>query len=119
MEKSEGTIKKIKQGIDENQIEMLFLIRLVPAVPFVIANILPALVGVSTARFTVTTFLGIIPGTFVYTSVGNGLGAVLDQGGKPDLGIIFKAEIILPIIGLCLLAILPIIVKKIRKNKSV
>ena len=56
MEGADGTIKKIKDGIDENQWSMLFLIRLVPAVPFFIANLIPALVGVSLWRFVVSTF---------------------------------------------------------------
>ena len=46
MDQGEGRIQRIKRGIDENQWEMLFLIRLVPAVPFFVANLLPALVGV-------------------------------------------------------------------------
>jgi hypothetical protein len=45
----EGRIQRLKRGIDENQWEMLFLIRLVPAVPFFVANLLPALVGVPLA----------------------------------------------------------------------
>ncbi len=43
-------MRKIKEGIDENQWSMLFLIRLVPAVPFFVANLCPALVGVAAVR---------------------------------------------------------------------
>ncbi len=46
MEEGTGTIKRIKDGIDENQWSMLFIIRLVPAVPFFVANLIPAMVGV-------------------------------------------------------------------------
>ena len=49
---------------------MLFIIRLVPVVPFFVANLIPALVGVSLWRYVVSTFVGIIPGGLVYTSVG-------------------------------------------------
>ncbi len=42
LQRSEGAVKRIKQGIDENQWSMLFLIRLVPAVPFVVANLVPS-----------------------------------------------------------------------------
>ena len=54
LEGSEGIVKKIKDGIDENQWSMLFLIRLVPAVPFFVANLLPALVGVQFRNFVLT-----------------------------------------------------------------
>ncbi len=102
-------MKRIKDGIDENQWSMLFLIRLVPAVPFFVANLIPALVGVPLSRFFITTFLGIIPGGVVYTSVGAGLGEVFARGETPNLGIIFEPQILLPILGLCALAALPIL----------
>ncbi len=119
MDASEGTVKKIKDGIDANQWSMLFLIRLVPAVPFFVANIIPALVGVSLYRFVVSTFFGIIPGGVVYTSVGAGLGEVFERGETPNLGIIFEPQILLPILGLCALAALPILIKSFSKSKDV
>ena len=100
-------------------VEVLFLIRLVPAVPFFVANVVPALVGVPLFRFAVTTFLGIIPGAVVYTSVGAGLGEVFARGETPDLGIIFEPRILLPILGLCALAALPIILKAVRGKKGI
>lgn len=118
MEGSEGAVKKIKDGIDENQWSMLFLIRLVPAVPFFVANLVPALVGVPLNRFAISTFLGIIPGGVVYTSVGAGLGEVFARGETPNLGIIFEPQILLPILGLCALAALPIVIKALRGQKD-
>jgi uncharacterized membrane protein YdjX (TVP38/TMEM64 family) len=118
MDASEGRVKRIKEGIDQNQWEMLFLIRLVPAVPFFVANLIPALVGVPLSRFVITTFLGIIPGAVVYTSVGAGLGEVFARGESPDLGIIFEPQILLPILGLAALAALPILVKAVRGRKD-
>lgn len=114
LDASEGKIRKIKAGIDRNQWEMLFLIRLLPVVPFFVANLIPALVGVGLRPFAVTTFLGIIPGALVYTAVGAGLGEVFARGEAPDLGIIFEPRILLPILGLCLLAALPMIVRALR-----
>ncbi|GAA6208727.1 TVP38/TMEM64 family protein [Cognatishimia sp. WU-CL00825] len=118
MEGSEGAVKKIKDGIDENQWSMLFLIRLVPAVPFFVANLVPALVGVPLSRFAISTFLGIIPGGVVYTSVGAGLGEVFERGETPNLGIIFEPQILFPILGLCVLAALPIVIKALRGKKD-
>ncbi len=118
MDAGAGTVKRIKDGIDENQWSMLFLIRLVPAVPFFVANIIPALVGVSLPRFAISTFLGIIPGGLVYTSVGAGLGQVFARGESPDLGVIFEPPILLPILGLCALAALPLILKALRGRKG-
>jgi uncharacterized membrane protein YdjX (TVP38/TMEM64 family) len=118
MDQGEGRIQRIKRGIDENQWEMLFLIRLVPAVPFFVANLLPALVGVPLSRYVISTFFGIIPGAVVYTSVGAGLGEVFARGERPDLGIIFEPQVLLPILGLAALAALPIAVKALRGRKE-
>ncbi|MGB0660925.1 MAG: TVP38/TMEM64 family protein [Mangrovicoccus sp.] len=118
MDSSTGRIRKIKDGIDQNQWEMLFLIRLVPVVPFFVANLLPALVGVPLSRFVITTFLGIIPGAIVYTSVGSGLGEVFAKGETPNLGLIFEPHILAPILGLCALAALPMVIKALRGNKA-
>lgn len=118
MDASEGMVRKIKAGIDENQWSMLFLIRLVPVVPFFLANLIPAFLGVSTFRFVVSTFLGIIPGALVYTSVGAGLGEVFARGEKPDLGIIFEPHILLPILGLCALSLLPVFIKSVTGKKD-
>lgn len=118
MESGQGAVKRIKDGIDENQWSMLFLIRLVPVVPFFVANLVPALVGVPVGRFVVSTFLGIIPGGLVYTSVGAGLGEVFARGETPDLGVLFAPHILFPILGLCALAALPIVIKAVRGRKG-
>ncbi|MDA5095466.1 TVP38/TMEM64 family protein [Aliiroseovarius sp. KMU-50] len=117
MEASEGAVKQIKDGIDDNQWSVLFLIRLVPAVPFFVANLIPALVGVPLHRFVISTFFGIIPGGLVYTSVGAGLGEVFARGETPDLGIIFEPHILLPILGLVALAALPMVLKVLQKGQ--
>ena len=116
LETSDGAVKKIKDGIDENQWSMLFLIRLVPAVPFFVANLVPSFLEVPLYRFVVSTFLGIIPGTLVFTSVGAGLGEVFARGETPNLGIIFEPQILFPILGLSVLAALPIIIKFFGKK---
>ena len=118
LESSDGAIKKIKDGIDENQWSMLFLIRLVPAVPFFVANLVPSFLEVPLYRFAISTFLGIIPGALVFTSVGAGLGEVFARGETPNLGIIFEPHILLPILGLCVLALLPIAIKALGGNKD-
>lgn len=118
MEGSDGLVKKIKDGIDENQWSMLFLLRLLPAVPFFMANLIPSFLEVPLRRFVISTFFGIIPGTTVFTAVGAGLGEVFARGETPNLGIIFEPAILFPILGLSLLAAIPIIIKAVRGKKG-
>ncbi|MFT6452064.1 MAG: putative membrane protein YdjX (TVP38/TMEM64 family) [Halocynthiibacter sp.] len=118
MDASHGMVHRIKEGIDQNQWSFLFLIRLVPAVPFFVANLIPALVGVPLSRFVISTALGIVPGAVVYTSVGAGLGEVFARGESPNLGIIFEPHILLPLLGLAGLAALPILIKAVSGQKG-
>lgn len=118
MDASDGMVSRIKSGLDENQWSMLFFIRLVPAVPFFVANLIPAFLGVPLRRFVISTFLGIIPGSLVYTSVGAGLGAVFARGETPDLGIIFEPHILFPILGLCALSLSPVLIKAVTGKKD-
>jgi len=98
---------------------VLLLIRLVPAVPFFVANLLPALVGVRFRTFLWTTAVGIIPGGIVFTWIGVGLGEVFDRGGEPDLSLLWEPHIIGPILGLCVLAALPIVINTLRGKKEI
>lgn len=116
MENSSGAVKKIKDGIDENQWSVLFAVRLVPVLPFFLINLVLSSVGVPLHRFIISTFIGIIPGALVYTSLGAGVGEILEQGGTPDFGLIFEAHILLPILGLAALALLPMILKAFKKD---
>lgn len=111
-----GAAARLQAGLRENEWSVLLLMRLVPAVPFFLANLIPAFVGTSLWRFAVTTFFGIIPGGVVYTSVGAGLGDVFARGESPNLGIIFTAPVLVPILGLAALAALPLVIKAVRKG---
>ena len=112
---SSGAVKRMSEGLKENEISVLFLLRLVPAVPFFAANLIPALVGVRLRNFVITTALGIIPGGAVYTWVGTGLGAAIESGQTPNLGIIWQWNILGPLLALCALAALPIVIKAVRR----
>jgi uncharacterized membrane protein YdjX (TVP38/TMEM64 family) len=111
-------VVRMEEGFRANALNYLLVLRLIPLFPFWLVNLVPAFVGVRTTTYVIGTFLGIIPGTFVYASVGNGLGAVFAAGETPDLAIIFEPEILLPIVGLALLALLPIAYKRFQARRT-
>ena len=110
-----AALERMDSGFRENAFNYLLVLRLVPLFPFFLVNIAPAFANVRLATYVSATFIGIVPGTFVYTSVGNGLGAVFDGGGEPDLGLILEPEILLPILGLSVLALVPVIYRRFRR----
>ena len=112
---TDGKVAKLMRAIRENEIPVLFSMRLVPVLPFFIANIIPALIGVRTWVFAATTFAGIIPGGVIFTWVGVGLGEVLARGETPDLGIIFQPYILGPLLGLAALSFVPVVLKRLGK----
>ena len=116
-QKAGPATRRMEEGFRENALNYLLFLRLIPVFPFWLVNLVPALLGVPLSTYVLATALGIIPGSLVYASVGNGLGAVFDTGGRPDLGIIFRPEIILPIIGLAVLAILPVAYRKLKARQ--
>ena len=106
-------LKRLEDGFRANALSYLLVLRLIPLFPFWLINLAPAFLGVPLRIYVVGTFFGIIPGTLVYASVGNGLGAILATDGTPDLGIIFEPQFLIPILGLAGLAVLPVIYKKV------
>lgn len=114
MEQAGPKVRRLRAGLRENEVPVLLLMRLIPVVPFFVANLLPALMGVGLARFALTTFVGIAPGALVYTWLGAGLGAVFAEGRSPDLGLIFAPHVLGPLLGLAALAALPMVLKARR-----
>ena len=110
-------LARVEREVAEGEISFLLVMRLIPFIPFFIANLAPAFVNVKLRNFIWTTFVGVAPATVIISSVGAGLGEVLDQGGSPDLGLIFEPHILLPLLGMAALAALPIVAKKLR-NRS-
>lgn len=112
-----GAAARLMAGLRENELSVLFLMRLLPVVPFFLANLIPAALGVGLGRFALTTFFGIMPGGLVYTWVGAGLGEVFARGGTPDLGILFEPQILGPLLGLAALAALPMVLRLLRRKE--
>ena len=112
-ERAGGWVRRMEAGFREGEVSYLLIMRLVPAVPFFVANLAPAFLGVKLRTFVWTTLVGIIPGTVVYISIGAGLGEQLARGERPDLGVIFEPHVLGPLLGLAALSALPLVMKKL------
>ena len=100
-------LDRLRPGLERDGFNYILALRLIPVVPFWLANLAPALVGMRLAPFALATFIGIIPGTAVFAAIGAGIGHVLDAGGTPDLSIIVSAPVLLPLLALAALSLLP------------
>ena len=109
-------LQKLETGFREDEFSYMLVLRLVPLFPFWLVNLAPAFLGVRTSTFIIGTFFGIIPGAFVYASVGTGLGTILESGGTPDGSALLQPRVLLPIAGLVVLALIPVVAKRIRRR---
>jgi len=103
-----GLIERLRPGLERDGFSYLLALRLIPAFPFWLVNLAPALAGMRLAPYAAATALGILPATFVFASIGAGLSAVLAAGRAPDLSLILSPAVLGPLVALALLALLPI-----------
>jgi len=114
-EKTSNWLKRLRKGFQENAFYYLLTLRLIPLVPFWVLNIVPALLGMNWKSYVSATALGIIPGSLIYVMLGNGLSYIFASGKEPNYTIIFSPPLLIPILGLALLALLPVLYKKLKK----
>jgi len=111
-------LAKVERGFADNQWSYLLMMRLFPAIPFFIANLIPAFLGVPLPVFIVTTFIGIIPATAIFTTIGAGLGSVLETGVDLSLSSLLTPQVKGALVGLAILAAVPIVVKFLRRRRA-
>jgi uncharacterized membrane protein YdjX (TVP38/TMEM64 family) len=108
---------KLAKGFQENELSYMLVLRLVPLFPFFVVNLVPAFLGVRLRDYVLATFFGIIPGTFVYNLAGAGLGSILDSGAEFTVASVLTLEIKLALFGLAILALLPVVYKKLKGRR--
>jgi uncharacterized membrane protein YdjX (TVP38/TMEM64 family) len=103
-----GFLDRLRPKLNRDGFSYLLAIRLLPAFPFWLVNIAAGLSGMRLLPYLAATLIGILPATFVYASIGTGIGEVLAAGGKPDLRVVFSPHILGPLIALAALSLLPV-----------
>lgn len=111
-------LKKMEAGFRANALSYLLVLRLIPLFPFFVVNLVPAFLGVRLRTYVLGTFFGIMPGSFVYTSVGAGLGSVFDRQENFSPAGILTPEILIALLGLALLSLLPVAYRRLRARRQ-
>ncbi len=97
-------LKKFNEQMAKEGAFYLFALRLIPAVPFFLINILMALTRIRTVTFYWVSQLGMLAGTLVYVNAGTQIASIESPGD------IVSA----PLIGsFVLLAVVPLVAKKV------
>jgi uncharacterized membrane protein YdjX (TVP38/TMEM64 family) len=122
--------QQLAEGFRADAFSYLLFLRLVPAFPFFLVNLVPAFAGVKLSTFVAATALGIIPGALVFAFAGTGLDSVIAAqqhtydacmaAGRAECHLAFNAssvltpELIGALIALAVLALVPALVKHLR-----
>jgi uncharacterized membrane protein YdjX (TVP38/TMEM64 family) len=102
----------IQERLERDGFLYLLALRLVPLVPFWVVNLAAAVAGVRLSVFVSATLLGIVPASFIVSSIGAGVGGILAEGRTPDLSVLLGPRILLPLLGLAALSLLPILLRR-------
>ncbi len=114
--RARGLIERIRPRLHRDGFSYLLALRLIPAVPFWLVNLAAALCGMRLFPYAAATLLGIIPATFVFAWVGDGVGSILAAGGKPDVRVIFSPGILGPLLALAALSLTPVILRHAKRR---
>lgn len=116
LEKNMGNwIGKLRQGFKDDSFSYMLTLRLIPIFPFVVINIAAGILQVPLKHFFFGTLFGIIPATFIYVSTGISMREILHT---PNFSVndLLDVRILFSLTGLGILAISPIVYKKLKRN---
>ena len=102
----------IENYFKKNDLELMLLIRIIPAVPFFAQNLILAGLGASNKKFFYTTLLGLAPWSFIFGSIGQGLEEIFVNQTEISFSLVAQPEYLIPIGAIASLVILIILFKK-------
>lgn len=94
-------MSSINQGLQKEGSFYLFTLRLIPAFPFFLLNLVMGLTNFSAWRFFLVSQIGMLPGTFVYVNAGTEISKIESLKGilSPGLLLSFSLLGILPLLS--------------------
>ena len=102
----------INQYFQKNELELMFLIRLIPGIPFFAQNLILAGLGGKRVKFLFTTLLGLSPWAMIFASIGQGLEVIFIEGQALSFALIAKPEYLIPLSLIIILVVFILIFKK-------
>ena len=102
----------IHKYFQQNELELMFLIRLIPGIPFFAQNLILAGLGVNSLKFFLTTLIGLSPWAIIFASIGKGLEEIFIKDQDLSFSLIAKPEYLIPISLIISLVIFILLFKK-------
>lgn len=107
---------KIDAHFQRYIVSYMLFIRLVPFLPFMIANLIPAFFNVRLRTYVWTTALGMLPKVLFLTAAGRGFNTVFESAEGFSKSSIFNPEVQIILLCLSLFSLLPILIRKLARK---
>jgi uncharacterized membrane protein YdjX (TVP38/TMEM64 family) len=106
-------VNRFAQGFRRYGFSYLVAMRLIPVMPFAVATVVPAILGVRFPTFIAATLVGGFPSQLIYASIGGALGTLVDEGVSA-VEMLQSPRVLAPLLALALLALAPVAVNHWR-----
>jgi uncharacterized membrane protein YdjX (TVP38/TMEM64 family) len=116
-ERAGPTLQRFADGFRDHAPSYVFVLHLIPVLPYALVNMLPAACGVRLRTFVFAAFLGVLPSTLLLAQFGAGLGEVLAQDSAFRLSSLLTPQILTALAGLGALALLPVLYRAWRGRR--
>ncbi|VAX27851.1 COG0398: uncharacterized membrane protein / Mercuric ion reductase [hydrothermal vent metagenome] len=103
----------IQSGFTDNAFSYLLTLRLIPLFPFFLVNLASGMTRIKLSTYVITTAIGILPGSIVYTNAGKQLGQINSLKDIASPGVLGAFVL------LGLLSLVPVFYNKYKKSSAV
>ena len=111
-------VRALAEEIKKDAFFYLLTLRLIPVMPFWLTNVAAGLIAIRVSTFFTATLIGIWPVAVIYAGVGSGLGSLFDSGQPLSLHSLITPKVLLPLVGLAVLSVLPILYQRRRNRRE-
>ena len=116
-------LAKFEDGFRANAFNYILALRLTPVAPFWAVNLVSALLEARLRDYALATFIGVVPSTFIYCSIGAALHAAMLAGETLDpleaaKNLILSPVVLGPLAGLIALALAPVAYRRLRVRSA-
>ena len=113
-EKFSSRFSNLNEKFKKNEFVFFLIYRFIGGIPFFLSNILPTIFNVKVRNFFLGSIIGMTPQLFVGASLGAGLSKILRENSEVPsfLELIFSPDIYLPILGIVILVLIGLLLKK-------
>ena len=111
-------VEKLQDGFSQDAFTYVVILRLIPVLPFFGINIATALLNVPVRAYFFGTLIGVIPGAYVYATLGSKISELAAAGDVPGFADLLTPDVIGAMVAFAFLAILPWAYRRFTGKKT-